>query len=151
VVVFVRRTGFQYCVVTHGHYRRLLLECRHGSIIDAGGTRRPPLGVLGVAPTRLDDVHAIANWWDGIELWITGLPFVPQSIVVLLVVVPCAFGLAWTFDRLLASILHLVGRDARAERDATEVASKPSIATEVASKPSIATKVASKPSITEGS
>lgn len=58
-------------------------------------------------------MHAIATWWDGVELWITGLPFVPQSIVVLLVVVPVAFGLSRLLDRLLAGILHVFGRDAR--------------------------------------
>jgi hypothetical protein len=63
-------------------------------------------------------VHAIATWWDGIELWITGLPFVPQSIVVLLVLVPLAFGAARLFDRVLAEILRALGRDARSERDA---------------------------------
>ena len=57
-------------------------------------------------------MHAIATWWDGVELWITGLPFVPQSIVVLLVVVPAAFGLAKLLDRILAGILHVLGRDA---------------------------------------
>nr|WP_296772154.1 hypothetical protein [Rhodococcus sp. (in: high G+C Gram-positive bacteria)] len=72
-------------------------------------------------------MHAIATWWDGIELWITGLPFVPQSIVVLVVLVPAAFLLAWAFDRLLAGVLHLLGRDGRAERDTTDVVSDPSI------------------------
>lgn len=68
-------------------------------------------------------MHAIATWWDGIELWITGLPFVPQSVVVLLVVVPVAFGIARLFDRVLAEILRALGRDARSERDDTSVAS----------------------------
>ncbi|MDJ0394546.1 hypothetical protein QMK17_14550 [Rhodococcus sp. G-MC3] len=72
-------------------------------------------------------MHALATWWDGIELWITGLPFVPQSIVVLLVSVPAAFLLAWAFDGVLAGVLHLLGRDAHAERDTTEVVSDPSI------------------------
>ncbi len=72
-------------------------------------------------------MHAIATWWDGIELWITGLPFVPQSLVLLLVLVPIAFGLARAFDRALAAVLHVLGRDARAERDAIDVASDSSI------------------------
>lgn len=71
-------------------------------------------------------VHAIATWWDGIELWVTGVPFVPQALVVLLVVVPIAFGLAQVFDRVLAVVLRLLGRDARQERDADPV-SNPSI------------------------
>lgn len=71
-------------------------------------------------------MDAIARWWDGIELWITGLPFVPQSVVVLLVVVPAAFGFARVFDRVLAVVLHALGRDARSER-ATDPVSDPSI------------------------
>ena len=65
-------------------------------------------------------MHAIATWWDGVELWITGLPFVPQSIVVLLVLVPVAFVLSAIFDRVLARILHVLGRD-------TTVSSEPQI------------------------
>lgn len=42
----------------------------------------------------------------------------PQSIVVLLVIVPTAFLLARVFDRLLAVVLRLLGRDARAAREA---------------------------------
>ena len=60
-------------------------------------------------------MHAIARWWDGIELWITGLPFIPQSIVVLLVLVHAAFGISCLFDRILAEVLRLLGRDARSE------------------------------------
>lgn len=63
-------------------------------------------------------MESIARWWDGVELWVTGLPFVPQSVVVLLVIVPIAFLLARVFDRVLAVVLHLLGRDARAARDA---------------------------------
>lgn len=73
-------------------------------------------------PSKVEPVHAIASWWDGIELWITGLPFVPQSIVVLLVVVPAAFGLARIADGVLATILHLLGRDKASEMDAVPVA-----------------------------
>ncbi|MCJ0892964.1 MULTISPECIES: hypothetical protein [unclassified Rhodococcus (in: high G+C Gram-positive bacteria)] len=62
-------------------------------------------------------MDAIARWWDGVELWVTGLPFVPQSVVVLLVLVPSAFLLARVFDRVLAVVLHLLGRDARAARE----------------------------------
>lgn len=69
-------------------------------------------------------MHAIATWWDGVELWITGLPFVPQSIVVLLVVVPVAFGLSAAFDGVLAAVLRILGRDGRTERDAASTASK---------------------------
>ncbi|TSE00179.1 hypothetical protein FOS14_09490 [Skermania sp. ID1734] len=55
----------------------------------------------------------MANWWDGIELWVAGLAFIPQFVVVLAVTVPLAFGLAWLLDRGLAITLHLLGRDRR--------------------------------------
>ncbi|MCZ4275101.1 MAG: hypothetical protein WBB62_09510 [Rhodococcus sp. (in: high G+C Gram-positive bacteria)] len=68
-------------------------------------------------------MNAIATWWDGVELWIIGLPFIPQSIVVLLVVVPIAFGLSRLFDHVLAEILRVLGRDAHPESDAVSPAS----------------------------
>ena len=60
-------------------------------------------------------MDAIASWWDGIELWITGLPFIPQSVVVLLVLVPAAFAVARLFDRVLAEVLRVFVLDARSE------------------------------------
>ncbi|MFI8565230.1 hypothetical protein ACIGGF_01530 [Rhodococcus sp. NPDC078407] len=70
-------------------------------------------------------MEPVARWWDGVELWVTGLPFVPQAIVVLLVLVPTAFLLARVFDRLLAVVLRLLGRDARAAREAESTAGAP--------------------------
>ena len=46
----------------------------------------------------------------------------PQSVVALLVIVPTAFLLARVFDRLLAVFLRLLGRDARAAREAESTA-----------------------------
>ncbi|MET0799309.1 MAG: hypothetical protein ABWY21_18075 [Rhodococcus sp. (in: high G+C Gram-positive bacteria)] len=63
-------------------------------------------------------MESFARWWDGVELWVTGLPFVPQSVVVLAVLVPVAFVSARVFDRVLAVILRVLGRDASAARDA---------------------------------
>ncbi|WP_051111162.1 hypothetical protein [Rhodococcus rhodnii] len=52
----------------------------------------------------------IAGWWDGLELWIVGLAFVPQVALVLVVVVPlCALG-AWLLDRVLAAVLVALRR-----------------------------------------
>ncbi|MGV8872255.1 MAG: hypothetical protein ACOH2Q_06995 [Rhodococcus sp. (in: high G+C Gram-positive bacteria)] len=74
-------------------------------------------------------MESLARWWDGVELWITGLPFVPQSIVVLLVIVPTAFLLARVFDRVLAAVLRLLGRDARAAREVETRAAASTITT----------------------
>lgn len=52
----------------------------------------------------------LANWWDGAELWIAGLPFIPQVILVLAVMIPACFGIAWVLDRVLSAVFAAVGR-----------------------------------------
>lgn len=52
-----------------------------------------------------------AGWWDGLELWVAGLPFVPQVVLVLLVAVPLCAGIAWLLDRGLAAIFVLLRKD----------------------------------------
>ncbi|MCG7606146.1 hypothetical protein BA059_25830 [Mycolicibacterium sp. (ex Dasyatis americana)] len=44
---------------------------------------------------------AILNWWDGVELWLTGLPFVVQTAVVMPVVLALAYGSAVVLDGAL--------------------------------------------------
>lgn len=44
---------------------------------------------------------AILNWWDGVELWLTGLPFVVQTAVVMPVVLALAYGSALVLDGTL--------------------------------------------------
>lgn len=55
-------------------------------------------------------MSGLLNWWDGVELWVTGLPFVPQVIVVMVVLVPLAAGLARVLDIVMAGALRLIGR-----------------------------------------
>lgn len=55
-------------------------------------------------------VDAIARWWDGIELWIAGLPFVPQVILVVAVMVPLCFVAAALLDVLMRPIFHWLDR-----------------------------------------
>ncbi|QBJ95022.1 hypothetical protein ERC79_02865 [Rhodococcus sp. ABRD24] len=52
----------------------------------------------------------LASWWDGAELWVAGLPFIPQVILVLAVMIPCCFGIAWLLDRALSVVFALLGR-----------------------------------------
>ncbi|GGK62718.1 hypothetical protein [Nocardia camponoti] len=52
----------------------------------------------------------IASWWDGFELWVAGLPFIPQFLVVLLGMVPVSFALAYLLDRALRAAFRLLGR-----------------------------------------
>lgn len=58
----------------------------------------------------------VASWWDGFELWLAGLSFVPQAALVLLVMVPLCVGAASLLDRTLAAVFAAVGRR---EPDAT--------------------------------
>jgi len=55
-------------------------------------------------------VERVASWWDGFELWLAGLSFVPQVTLVLVVLLPLCAGIAWLLDRAMATAFALVGR-----------------------------------------
>lgn len=59
-------------------------------------------------------MHRIAGWWDGFELWVAGLPFIPQFVVVLVGMVPVSFAIAYVLDRVLRVSLQLLGRNSDA-------------------------------------
>jgi hypothetical protein len=46
-------------------------------------------------------VTGILNWWDGVELWLSGLGFVLQTIVAIPVVLALAYLVAVALDGLL--------------------------------------------------
>jgi hypothetical protein len=46
-------------------------------------------------------VNGILSWWDGVELWLSGLGFVLQTIVVMPVVLALAYLTAVVLDSLL--------------------------------------------------
>jgi tRNA G26 N,N-dimethylase Trm1 len=46
-------------------------------------------------------VNGILSWWDGVELWLSGLGFVLQTIVVMPVVLALAYLIAVVLDALL--------------------------------------------------
>ena len=46
-------------------------------------------------------MNGILSWWDGVELWLSGLGFVLQTIVVMPVVLALAYGIAVALDGLL--------------------------------------------------
>jgi hypothetical protein len=71
-------------------------------------------------------VHSIAGWWDGFELWVAGLPFIPQFVVVLVGMVPVSFAIAYVLDRVLRVSLQLLGRN-RALTPEEVVAAEPSL------------------------
>ena len=48
------------------------------------------------------------NWWDGVELWLSGLGFVLQTVVVMPVVLLVAYGAAVLLDGTLGKVVVLV-------------------------------------------
>ncbi|RBO88376.1 hypothetical protein [Nocardia puris] len=71
-------------------------------------------------------MQRIAGWWDGFELWVAGLPFLPQFLVVLIGMVPVSLGIAYLLDRSLRAVLRLLGRDrVVAREEAAAVAGPP--------------------------
>jgi hypothetical protein len=55
-------------------------------------------------------MNAILNWWDGVELWLSGLGFVFQSIVVMPVVLVLAYLIAAALDGALGGGISLLRR-----------------------------------------
>ena len=47
------------------------------------------------------------GWWDSVELWLSGLGFVLQTIVVIPVALALAYGLAVLFDGALTNGIRL--------------------------------------------
>ena len=65
----------------------------------------------GTRCSTLVAVERIAGWWDGFELWVAGLPFIPQFLVVLVGMVPISFGIAYLIDRAVRLAAGALGRD----------------------------------------
>lgn len=55
-------------------------------------------------------MERVASWWDDFELWLAGLSFVPQAVLVLAVLIPAAVAIAWFLDRAIAVVFALAGR-----------------------------------------
>ena len=55
-------------------------------------------------------MNAILNWWDGVELWLSGLPFVLQTLVAMPVVLALAYFIAIVLDALLGRGIRLMRR-----------------------------------------
>jgi uncharacterized membrane protein YagU involved in acid resistance len=43
-------------------------------------------------------LHAVADWWDSVELWITQLAFGFQVVLAIVVLLPLCAGVAVLFD-----------------------------------------------------
>jgi hypothetical protein len=74
--------------------------------------------VCGPGTTRaisVGSVNGFLNWWDGIELWLSGLAFVLQAMVVMPVVLALAYLTAVVLDRLLGKGIQLMRRASHAD------------------------------------
>ena len=43
----------------------------------------------------------LSDWWNGVELWMLGLPFPFQFALVVVVLVPLCLVVAWLIDRIV--------------------------------------------------
>ncbi len=55
-------------------------------------------------------MDGILSWWDGFELWLSGLGFVWQTLIVMPVVLMLAFGLAVAIDTALGGGIRVLRR-----------------------------------------
>jgi hypothetical protein len=62
-------------------------------------------------------VSGILNWWDGVELWLSGLGFVAQTAVVMPVVLLLAYGTAVLLDGALGNGIRVLRRTVHADED----------------------------------
>ncbi|ORX01536.1 hypothetical protein AWC29_23110 [Mycobacterium triplex] len=60
-------------------------------------------------------MNAFLNWWDGNELWLSGLPFVLQAMVVMPVVLAVAYLAAVALDAVLSKGIELMQRARRTD------------------------------------
>jgi hypothetical protein len=55
-------------------------------------------------------VVGFLNWWDSVELWLSGRGFVVQTAVVMPVALALAYGLAVLLDGLLGNGIRVMRR-----------------------------------------
>jgi hypothetical protein len=65
-------------------------------------------------------LHAIGSWWDGLELWIAELPFGPQVVLILGVMIPVSYLIATTLDKVVHLVLDRLQTLQHGERRAAE-------------------------------
>ena len=63
-------------------------------------------------------MNAILSWWDGVELWLSGLGFVFQTIVVMPVVLALAYVIAAGLDGALGRGIRVMRRVRHTDEDA---------------------------------
>lgn len=66
---------------------------------------------------RVEWVSGILSWWDGVELWLSGLGFVAQTVVVMPVVLVLAYAVAVVLDGALGNGIRLIQRARHTDED----------------------------------
>jgi hypothetical protein len=72
--------------------------------VDLGGWFVAATGAYAVPVT------GFLNWWDSVELWLSGLGFFAQTVIVMPVVLALAFGMAVLLDSALGQGIRLMRR-----------------------------------------
>jgi hypothetical protein len=67
----------------------------------------------------VDPVSGILSWWDGVELWLSGLGFVAQTVVVMPVVLLLAYASAVVLDGALGNGIRLLQRARHTDEDSS--------------------------------
>ncbi len=81
----------------------------HGQILAHGRLVGRALA-LAAGTNSVGPVTAFLNWWDGNELWLSGLPFVLQAMVVMPIVLAVAYLTALVLDGLLGKGIGVMRR-----------------------------------------
>lgn len=82
-----------------------------GCPLGSGGHPADPGALAWSAATNsVRPVNGFLSWWDGIELWLSGLPFVLQALVVMPVVLALAYLTAAVLDALLGKGIEWMRR-----------------------------------------
>jgi hypothetical protein len=74
----------------------------------------------GPACAYAGPVTGFLSWWDSVELWLSGLGFVLQTIVVMPVVLALAYGLAVLLDGALGQGIRPLRRVRHGEAERQE-------------------------------
>jgi hypothetical protein len=61
-------------------------------------------------------MQGLLSWWDGVELWLSGLGFVVQTIIVMPVVLVLAYVIALVIDTVLGTGIRVLRRVRHADR-----------------------------------
>lgn len=62
-------------------------------------------------------MSGILNWWDGVELWLSGLGFIAQAAVVMPIVLVLSYGIAVVLDGALGNGIRLLQRARHTDED----------------------------------